>query len=104
MNLSLVDQLLLKDFFSGVPVKKAYLFGSRARNEANESSDFDILVELDHSKPIGMKFFTYQSELALLLKKKVDLVSSDGLSPHISPIIEIEKVLIYERDYKYFRS
>ena len=47
------------------------MFGSYARHEAIQNSDIDILVELDHRKPIGMKFFTYQLELEDLLKKRL---------------------------------
>ncbi len=97
MHLSVSDKLLLQRFFASRPVKKAYLFGSYARNEANAESDIDILVELDHSSPIGMKFFTYQAELEELLKTKVDLVSSEGLSRHVKPFVDKDKVLIYER-------
>ena len=97
MKLSQTDQLLLQQFFTGRPVKKAYLFGSYARDEADMDSDLDILVELDHSQPIGMKFFAYQSELQDLLHKKVDLVSSQGLSRHVQPFIDRDKILIYER-------
>ena len=28
----------------GIPVTKAYLYGSWARNEANENSDIDVMV------------------------------------------------------------
>lgn len=84
-------------FLSGLPVKKAYLFGSYSRNEADKNSDVDILVELDHSKPIGMKFFTYQDGLENILHKKVDLVSDEGISKYIKPFIDKDKVLIYER-------
>ncbi|HSZ33038.1 MAG TPA: nucleotidyltransferase domain-containing protein [Puia sp.] len=98
MHLSTNDRLLLQDFFAGLPVKKAFVFGSYARNSAiNKNSDLDILVELDHSTPIGMKFFSYQSELEQLMKRKVDLVSSEGLSKHVQPHIDMEKILIYER-------
>lgn len=97
MKLSSGDQLLLKQFFTGIPVKRAYLFGSYARDEATIDSDLDILVELDHTQPIGMKFFIYQAELEDLLHKKVDLVSSQGLSRHVEPYIDKDKVLIYER-------
>ena len=97
MNLSNNDKLLLQHFFSGKPVKKAYLFGSYARNEAGKDSDIDILVELDHSSPIGMKFFVYQAELQELLKTKVDLVSTEGLSKYVKPLIDKDKILIYER-------
>lgn len=97
MNLSIADKLLLQQFFAGKPVKKAYLFGSFARNEADTKSDIDILVELDHSLPIGMKFFSYQNELEQLLKTKVDLVSSEGLSRHVKPFVDMDKILIYAR-------
>ncbi|NII23797.1 nucleotidyltransferase [Pseudoflavitalea sp. X16] len=97
MNLSPTEQLLLQQFFAGIPVKKAFLFGSRARNEADSQSDIDLLVELDHSTPIGMKFFTYQSDLEELLYKKVDLISTEGISRHIQPFIDKDKILIYER-------
>ena len=97
MNLSKNEKILLQRFFSGKPVKKAYLFGSYARNEAGKDSDIDILVELDHSSPIGMKFFVYQAELQELLKTKVDLVSTEGLSKYVRPLIDKDKILIYER-------
>ena len=97
MNLSTADKLLLQQFFTGRPVKRAYLFGSYARNEASAKSDIDIMVELDHSKPIGMQFFTFQSDIENLLQKKVDLVSSEGLSRHVKPFIEKDKILIYEK-------
>jgi predicted nucleotidyltransferase len=96
MELSIEEKHLLHQFFSLRPVKRAYVFGSYARHEAVNDSDLDILVELDHSKPIGMKFFIYKSELEDLLKKKVDLVSSEGLSRHVKPFIDKDKILIYE--------
>jgi predicted nucleotidyltransferase len=98
MKLSQQNQLTIQKFFAGKPVKKAYLFGSFARNEADYDSDIDLLVELDHTEPIGMRFFSYQIELEKLLDRKVDLVSVEGLSKYIRPIIDKEKILIYERD------
>ena len=80
-----------------MPVKKAYLFGSYSRNEASDDSGVDILVELDHTDPIGMKFFAYSEELEKLLKKKVEIVSAEGVSKYIKPYIDKDKVLIYER-------
>jgi len=97
VDLLLKNKKKLQQFFTGKPVKKAYLFGSYARNEANEESDVDILVELDYQQPIGMKFFEYQAELEALLKTKVDLVTTDGLSKYVKPFIDKDKKLIYER-------
>ena len=97
MELSTSDIQLVKDFFSGQPVVKAYLFGSYSRGEADNSSDIDILVDLDYSKHIGLVFVTMQSELQQLLHKKIDLISSKAISKYIKPFIEKEKILIYER-------
>ena len=87
----------IKNFFSGRPVKKAYVFGSYSRDEADENSDIDILVKLDHTKPIGMKFFSYKDELEEILQKKVDLVGEEGLSKYVKPFVDKDKILICER-------
>lgn len=87
----------LAGFWSDKPVKKAYLFGSAAREELLPESDIDILVELDQSKLIGMiEYIKIIEALENLLERKVDLVTTDGLSPHIQPSIDREKLLIYE--------
>ena len=97
MKLSAEHIKTIRRFFSGVPVKKAYLFGSYSQNDADENSDIDILVELDHTSPIGMQFFTYADQLQSLLHKKVDIVSDAGLSKYIKPYVDQDKLLIYER-------
>jgi len=97
MQLSANDIQVVKDYFSGQPVIKAYLFGSFSRDEAGQDSDVDILVDLDYSKHIGLGFVTMQSELQQRLHKKVDLISSKAVSKYIKPFIEKDKVLIYER-------
>jgi len=97
MQLSSTDVQILKDYFSGQPVIKAYLFGSYSRDEAESDSDVDILVDLDYSKHIGLGFVTMQLDLQQKLHKKIDLISSKAISKYIKPFIEKDKVLIYER-------
>jgi len=97
MQLSANDIQIVKDYFSGQPVIKAYLFGSYSRNEADVNSDVDILVDLDYSEHIGLGFVTMQSELQQKLHKKIDLISSKAISKYIKPFVEQDKVLIYER-------
>lgn len=85
------------DFFSEKPVIRAYLFGSWVRGQGKADSDIDIMVELDYSYPIGLEFIEMQIELQEILGRKVDLVSANGLSKYIKPIIDKEKRLIYAR-------
>ena len=88
----------IRKFFKDKPVIKAYLFGSYALNEQDEKSDIDILVELDHTKPVGLKFITMKLELEELLGTRVDLVSMPGISKYIQPSIDKDKIKIYERE------
>ncbi len=87
----------LRAYFAGQPVKQAYLFGSFARGVADENSDVDILVELDHSKPIGLHFIQMGLDLEALLSRSVDLVTTKGLSPHVKAFVDRDKRLIYAR-------
>ncbi len=89
---------ILEQYFVGKPVHRAYLFGSIVRDEQTADSDIDILVELDYENGADyFLFFDMQQQLNKLLNRKVDLVSAKGLSPHIQPIINREKKLVYER-------
>jgi uncharacterized protein len=97
MQLSDQDLKALQFFFTDKPVQKAFLFGSYTRNEAVLESDVDILVELDYSAHIGLGFIKMKNDLEKILKKKVDLISSRAVSKYISPFIEKDKKLIYER-------
>lgn len=97
MNLDEKKIKLIKDYFKKKPVLNAFLFGSVGRNQAHKDSDIDILIELDYSEPIGLEFVQMQLDLQDLLNHKVDLVSANGLSKHIRPYIEKEKILIYAR-------
>jgi predicted nucleotidyltransferase len=97
MQLSASDIQIVRDYFSGQPVIKAYLFGSYSRKEADANSDVDILVDLDYSKNIGLHFVQMQSDLQQKLQKKIDLVSSKAISKYLKPFIEKDKILIYER-------
>ena len=95
MNLDSSQIESIKSYFRTRPVLKAYLFGSYVRGEADNQSDIDILVDLDYSQKIGLQFIQMKLDLEKLLNNKVDLVSSNGLSKYIKPIIDDEKQLIY---------
>lgn len=94
-KLAIID--ILRQYFINQPVLKAWLFGSFSRGEETQNSDVDILVSLDKSKPIGLKFFGMLSDLEELLGRKVDLVSEGTLLPFAQESVERDKILVYER-------
>jgi uncharacterized protein len=89
-------------FFKDKPVKRSYLFGSFVRSEEDDQSDIDILVEIDYKKyPVSlMDFIGWKADLEKITKRTVDLVAADGISKYIKPIVDKEKVLIYEKTVK----
>ena len=84
------------EFLKTQPIEKVYLFGSHSRNEATEDSDLDFLVDLEEKVDL-FQFISIKLNLERILHTKVDLISSNGLSPRISPYIERDKILIYEK-------
>ena len=87
----------IKNYFKTGPVLKAYLFGSYVRGVADNKGDIDILVDLDYSQKIGLQFIQIKLDLEKLLNREVDLVSSNGMSKYIKPLVDVEKRLIYEK-------
>ena len=47
----------INEYFKSKPIQKAWVFGSVARGEEHPDSDVDILVALDYSQPVGLRFF-----------------------------------------------
>ena len=74
-------------------VRTIGVFGSYARNEQQNGSDVDILVEFN--KPIGLfKFLELEEYLASIIGEKVDLVSKKALKPRIGKRILKEAVFV----------
>lgn len=59
------------------PIASMALFGSYARNEQSQNSDIDICI--DFNGDIGWEFLDIQEFLEKKLKRKVDLVSKNGI-------------------------
>ena len=77
------------------PIKKAYLFGSYARNEATEASDVDIRIEGD-IKSFFMLGGIY-SDLEDALGREIDLLSRLPTSEQFLSALKSDEVLLYER-------
>ena len=91
---------IIANYFKTQPVLKAWLFGSFARGEETADSDVDLLVQFDHSSPIGL--FAYarmHRELENRLGCKVDLVEEGTLRPMADRTASKDKIIIYERAY-----
>ena len=87
----------LAEYFKTQPVTKAWIFGSFSRGEEQPDSDVDILVILDHSQSVGLRYFSMWGDLEQLLGRKVDLVTERGLAPYARESVERDKILVYER-------
>ncbi len=77
-------------------VKNIGLFGSFVRGSQTSLSDIDILVEFMPEKHTFENFMEVAFLLEELLGRKVELVTTEALSPHIGPHIlrEVERVPI----------
>lgn len=87
----------IAEYFKTQPVSKAWLFGSFSRGEEHADSDVDILIVLDHSQPVGLRFFGMWGDLERLLGRKVDLVTEQGLEEFARESANQDRILIYER-------
>jgi predicted nucleotidyltransferase len=77
-------------------VKSIGLFGSFVREQASRESDVDLLVEFDSGKKTYDNFIDTCFLLEELLGRRVELVTTDSLSPYIKPHIlkEVEYVTL----------
>lgn len=78
----------LKGELRKLGVVKIGLFGSYARGEQSEISDIDILIEFE---PDQENFDNYMSVYDEIEKRftneKIEIVTTNGLSPYIGPKI-----------------
>lgn len=74
-------------------VKTIAFFGSIVRNDFNQESDIDIMVEF--SEPISFfKFIELERHLSSVLGVKVDLVTKNGIKPTVKSSILNEAVYV----------
>lgn len=81
--------------FKRYRLPKAAVFGSYARNEADNSSDVDLLVYLDETFELD-KYLKFETAVKRALKKKVDILEYRCINPSMREDILKEAVEIYE--------
>lgn len=85
-----IDQIKVtcKEVFKNYDIEFCYLFGSYAKNKANEISDIDLLISTNLT---GIKFFGLVEELREKLHKKIDLLNINQLNNNQDLLKEILK-------------
>lgn len=86
---------LLRSQIQALGVRRIALFGSTVRGEARPDSDVDLLVEFLPDQVTFRNFMSLAFLLEEKLERRVELVTTEGLSPYIGPYIlrEAEDVL-----------
>ena len=91
-----IEQLCIEN-----KVRKLYLFGSALKPNFSKKSDIDLIVEIEEDNPIlkGEILMKTWSELELIFKRKVDLLTSKNVkNPILKKSIEENIQLIYDRN------
>lgn len=77
---SIKDHIL--EVLKRYPIKKAAIFGSFARGEANNTSDIDLLIE--SNQPITLfDVLRLEKELAAVTSRKIDIVEFSAIKNSI---------------------
>jgi uncharacterized protein len=71
-------------------VLRLALFGSVLRNEARPDSDVDVLVQFQPALKNLDRFMALADLLEEILERRVELVTTEALSPYIGPHILAE--------------
>jgi hypothetical protein len=89
-----------KEQIAAFGVRRLGLFGSFLHEQQADDSDVDLLVEFQPRKKTFDNFMGLAGFLETLLGRKVELVTSESLSPYIGPRIlaEVEYVSISNCD------
>ncbi len=77
-------------------VERMFLFGSMARGDANENSDYDFLITKGDLKSL-IQYMSFVSELENILHSHVDVITDSSSDDDIIKTAIQEGILLYER-------
>lgn len=90
----------LKDVISPIAqkygVKRVLLFGSMARGDNDENSDYDFLISKGQLKSL-VQYVEFVNELESVLKRHVDVITDSSPDETIIRNAINEGILLYER-------
>jgi predicted nucleotidyltransferase len=90
------DRTQLEELCRRYKVRRLAFFGSVIREDFNDDSDVDILVEFEPDAKVGLSFFSLQDELSQLLGRQVDLSTPGFLSPQFREKVIRDARPVYE--------
>jgi len=76
-------------------VAKLEVFGSAARDETNDDSDIDLLVEFSKRKSL-LALVSLERKMSAALGRKVDLLTEAAISPYLREQINRDRRVVYE--------
>jgi len=77
-------------------VERIFLFGSMARGEADENSDYDFLISKGRIRSL-LQYMSFVSELESALECHVDVITDTSSDERIIQTAMQEGILLYER-------
>jgi len=78
-------------------IRKLSLFGSVLRDDFNDDSDVDVLVEFELGRTPGWSIVRMEAELSEILGKNVDFRTADELSRHFRQDVLDTAIPVYEQ-------
>jgi uncharacterized protein len=85
-----------RDELTAAGIVHLRVFGSVAREEANESSDVDFIAEFDNEKKLTLlDMVGLESRLSELLQVKVDLTPAETMKHRVRATADKEAVLAF---------
>ena len=77
-------------------IERIFLFGSMARGDATENSDYDFLITKGNLKSL-IQYMSFVSELETIFHSHVDVITDSSSDEDIIHTAMQEGILLYER-------
>ena len=98
--MSEANTIMIKDLISPIAkkygIERVFLFGSMARGDADENSDYDFLITKGSMRRL-IQYMSFISELENALNRHVDVITDTSSDENIIRIAMQEGILLYER-------
>ncbi len=86
---------IIENYFSNKPVKRVLLFGSFSRDEENNNSDIDLILNLEH--PIGLfALGRYFADLENLTLRNIDIARENSITHEFLNTIKDDLKIVYK--------